>query len=64
MEETPVPKKTKVEEPSNDTRITNLFVGSLSWNVDEEWLMREFEQFGEISSCRVITERDSGKSKG
>ena len=42
----------------------NLFVGGLSWNVDEEWLSREFEEFGELVSVRVITHADSGKSKG
>ena len=42
----------------------NLFVGSLSWNVDIEWLTREFEEFGEIADVRVITDRESGRSKG
>ena len=42
----------------------NLFCGNLSWNVDEDWLTREFEQFGELSGVRVITDRDSGRSKG
>ncbi|KAF2836520.1 hypothetical protein M501DRAFT_908351, partial [Patellaria atrata CBS 101060] len=42
----------------------NLFVGNLSWNIDEEWLAREFEPFGEIVGCRIITDRDSGRSKG
>jgi nucleolin len=55
-------KKSKVDAPA-DTN-TNLFVGNLSWSVDEEWLSSEFGTFGEISSCRVITERDSGRSKG
>ncbi|KAF1820873.1 uncharacterized protein K489DRAFT_294169, partial [Dissoconium aciculare CBS 342.82] len=42
----------------------NLFVGNLSWNVDEEWLTREFEEFGEIKGVRIITDRESGRSKG
>lgn len=42
----------------------NLFVGRLSYNIDEEWLTREFESFGELSGVRVITDRDSGRSKG
>jgi len=36
----------------------------LSWNVDEEWLSREFEEFGEITSARIITDRNTGRSKG
>ncbi|KAF2270483.1 RNA-binding domain-containing protein, partial [Lojkania enalia] len=42
----------------------NLFVGNLSWNVDEEWLNREFEKFGEILGVRIITDRDTGRAKG
>lgn len=42
----------------------NLFVGNLSWNVDEDWLTREFEEFGELSGVRIITDRESGRSKG
>ena len=42
----------------------NLFVGNLSWNIDDEWLYREFEEFGEISGARVISDKASGRSKG
>jgi len=41
-----------------------LFVGNLSWNVDDEWLYREFEEFGELTGARVVTDRESGRSKG
>ncbi|KAI4751316.1 RNA-binding domain-containing protein, partial [Aureobasidium sp. EXF-8845] len=40
-----------------------LFVGGLSWNVDEDWLSKEFEEFSPVS-VRVITHADSGRSKG
>ena len=36
----------------------------MSWNIDEDWLRREFEGFGEITGCRVITDRESGRPKG
>jgi hypothetical protein len=36
----------------------------MSWNIDEDWLRREFEGFGEIIGCRIITDRESGRSKG
>lgn len=42
----------------------NLFIGNLSWNVDEEWLTRHFEEFGELQGVRIITDRESGRSKG
>ncbi|KAJ5772201.1 hypothetical protein N7520_002730 [Penicillium odoratum] len=54
-------KKTKTEVPEGAS--ANLFVGNLSWNVDEEWLQREFSEFGEVS-CRVVTDRESGRSRG
>ena len=57
-------KKPRVNDQAGNPPSKNLFVGGLSWNVDDEWLKREFESFGEVVSSRVITERDSGKSKG
>ncbi|KAL9127385.1 MAG: hypothetical protein Q9175_007742 [Cornicularia normoerica] len=63
-EATPAAKKTKTEPMGDETTERNLFVGRLSYNVDEEWLTREFESFGELSGVRVITDRDTGRSKG
>ena len=61
----PMSKKPKVEPavPAVD-EVKNLFVGQLSWNVDDEWLAREFESVGEVVSARVITDRESGRSRG
>ncbi len=41
-----------------------LFVGSLSWNTDDNGLQEAFSVFGEISEAKVITDRDSGRSRG
>ena len=41
-----------------------LFVGSLSWNTDDHGLAAAFERFGEITDAKVITDRDSGRSRG
>lgn len=60
-EAVPASKKSKTEQADNSP---NLFVGNLSWNVDEEWLRREFEDFGELSGVRIMTERESGRSRG
>ncbi|KAG0012262.1 hypothetical protein BGZ81_001690, partial [Podila clonocystis] len=60
-EETPAAKKTKTEEaPASAT----VFVGGLSWNVDNDWLRTEFTECGEILDVRVITDRDTQRSKG
>jgi nucleolin len=56
-------KKAKTEV-AEDTGSKNLFVGNLSWNIDDEWLFREFEEFGEITRANVLTDRESGRSKG
>ena len=42
----------------------NLFVGSLPWSVNDEQLAQIFAEAGSVDSARVITERDTGRSKG
>lgn len=42
----------------------NLFVGSLAYATTDDGLKAFFEKIGEVSSARVITDRDSGRSKG
>ena len=41
-----------------------LFVGNLSWNVDDNALQQAFSPFGEVAEAKVITHRDSGRSRG
>jgi len=41
-----------------------LFVGSLSWNTDDHGLQEAFAAFGEVTEAKVITDRDSGRSRG
>ena len=41
-----------------------IFVGGLSWDTDDAGLTRAFEQFGDVVDAKVITERDSGRSRG
>jgi len=41
-----------------------LFVGNLSWGTTDEGLRAAFESFGEIIEAKVITERDTGRSRG
>ncbi len=43
---------------------TKLFVGSLSWGVRDDALKAAFEQAGTVVSAVVITDRDTGRSKG
>lgn len=41
-----------------------LFVGSLSWGVNDDMLNEFFAQAGTVASAKVIVDRDSGRSKG
>lgn len=42
----------------------NLFIGSLAYATTDDTLKAFFETLGEVTSARVITDRDSGRSKG
>ena len=42
----------------------NIYVGNLSYGVKEDGLREIFEEFGEVSSAKIITDRESGRSKG
>jgi RNA recognition motif-containing protein len=41
-----------------------LFVGNLTWNVDDAQLEELFREHGEVQSAQVVTDRDSGRSRG
>ncbi len=42
----------------------NIYVGNLSYSVGDPELAEMFEPFGEVASARVISDRNSGRSKG
>jgi RNA recognition motif-containing protein len=41
-----------------------LFVGGLSWGTTDEALNGAFSRFGEIVEAKVITDRETGRSRG
>jgi RNA recognition motif-containing protein len=41
-----------------------LYVGNLSYKVDEEALKDYFEEIGEVQSVKIITDAATGRSKG
>jgi cold-inducible RNA-binding protein len=41
-----------------------LFVGGLSFNTTDDGLRDGFARFGEITEAKVITDRDTGRSRG
>ncbi|BBM99424.1 hypothetical protein MPTK1_1g21200 [Marchantia polymorpha subsp. ruderalis] len=43
---------------------SKLFIGGLSWGTDEKTLRDAFASFGEVTDVRIITDRDTGRSRG
>jgi len=42
----------------------NIYVGNISYSTSETNLEQAFSAFGTVESARIITDRDSGRSKG
>ncbi len=42
----------------------NIFVAKLSYNTQEDTLRAAFEEFGEVSSVKIIMDKFEGRSKG
>jgi cold-inducible RNA-binding protein len=41
-----------------------LFVGGLAWATDSEGLRSAFAGYGEVVEAKVVTDRDTGRSRG
>ncbi|MEN0064341.1 MAG: RNA-binding protein [Myxococcota bacterium] len=41
-----------------------LFVGGLSWDTTDQSLASAFSAYGEVTEAKVITDRDTGRSRG
>ncbi|HSV76738.1 MAG TPA: RNA-binding protein [Bacteroidales bacterium] len=42
----------------------NIFVGSLPFRLEESELRELFEEYGEVNSAKIITDKLTGRSKG
>ncbi len=42
----------------------NIYVGNLPYGTDRDELREVFAAFGEVSAARIVTDRESGRSKG
>ena len=42
----------------------NIYVGNLSYKVRENDLQGVIEEYGQVDSCKIIKDRETGKSKG
>lgn len=41
-----------------------IYIGNMSYDTTEDHLRQAFESFGEVSSVKIISDRDSGQPKG
>lgn len=42
----------------------NIYVGNISYSSSEDDLKELFGQYGEVTSVKIITDRETGRSKG
>ncbi len=42
----------------------NMYVSNLGFHTTEDDLRKLFEQFGKVSSAKIITDRETGRSRG
>jgi len=43
---------------------TKLYVGNLPYSADDQALRNNFAEYGDVTSAKVMMDRDSGRSKG
>ncbi len=44
--------------------MTNIFVGNLSFQTSQDQLLSVFAQYGNVERVNIVTDRDSGQSRG
>ena len=42
----------------------NIFVGNLAWSTTEDELRRLFASYGSVEQVRILTDRETGRSRG
>jgi RNA recognition motif-containing protein len=42
----------------------NIFVAKLNFKTRSEDLQKEFEKFGQVTSAKIVKDRETGRSKG
>lgn len=47
-----------------ESMAVNIYVGNLSYEASDEDLRAAFEGFGQVSSARVIRDKETGRSRG
>jgi len=42
----------------------NIYIGNLNYNVEEDELRNVFSEYGEVTSVKIIMDRETGRPKG
>ncbi|WP_321289922.1 RNA-binding protein [uncultured Sunxiuqinia sp.] len=42
----------------------NIYVGNLDYNLQEDELGQVFAEYGEVTSVKIVTDRETGRAKG
>ncbi|MDE0820330.1 MAG: RNA-binding protein [Opitutales bacterium] len=42
----------------------NIYIGNLSYNVTDQDLQKLFEEYGKVERSNIISDRETGRSKG
>ncbi|KAL9273224.1 28 kDa ribonucleoprotein, chloroplastic-like protein [Drosera capensis] len=59
------PRGMQVERPPrNAASAFKVYVSNLPWDLDTLWLKQTFSEFGTVLEARVISERETGRSRG
>ena len=59
-----IPSPVELKNKRRIEYVKKLFVGSLAWATTDDTLKAHFEQAGTVASAKVITDRESGRSRG
>jgi RNA recognition motif-containing protein len=49
---------------ARESVLMNIYVGNLSYTLEESELQDAFAEFGEVSSVKILTDRETGRSRG
>jgi RNA recognition motif-containing protein len=42
----------------------NIYVGNLSYDMSEDALREAFPEYGDVSSAKILSDRETGRSRG
>jgi cold-inducible RNA-binding protein len=57
------PRRSREDRPQEGGKV-EIYIGNLSYEVDEKDVLKAFEAYGKVLSARIIENKFNGKSKG